>query len=57
METLYENAKAPKTLLFEKTDDGRLRIVIGLKKLGQETLLEYFLDQEEVTHLAQALGE
>ena len=55
METLFENAKAPKTLLFEKTDDGRLRIVIGLKKLGQETLLEYFLDPQEVTSLAQAL--
>ena len=56
METLYESSKAPKTLLFEKTEDGRLRIVIGLKKLGQETLLEYFLEQEEVTYLVQALG-
>jgi len=55
METLFENAKAPKTLLFERTDDGRLRIVIGLKKLGQETLLEYFLDPQEVTSLALVL--
>ncbi len=41
---------------LERTDDGRLRLVIGLKKLGQETVLEYFLDEDDVARLTEALG-
>lgn len=40
---------------LERTDDGRLRLVITLKKLGQETILEYFLDEDDVTGLIEAL--
>ena len=41
---------------LEHTDDGRLRLVIGLKKLGQETILEYFLDDDDVSRLIEALS-
>ena len=40
---------------LERTDDGRLRLLITLKKLGQETILEYFLDEDDVNGLAEAL--
>lgn len=56
MESLYKSAHEPKTLELERTDDGRLRLVIGLKKLGQATLLEYFLDEREARELAQVLS-
>ena len=57
METLFQTSREPKTLHLEKTDDGQLRLVMGLKKLGQATLLEYFLDQEEAQSLSQALSK
>ena len=41
---------------LERTDDGRLRVVIALKKLGQETVLEYFLDEDDVARLTEALS-
>ena len=41
---------------LERADDGRLRLVITLKKLGQETILEYFLDEDDVTGLNEALS-
>ena len=34
METLFTTSREPKTLELENTDDGRLRLVITLKKLG-----------------------
>ena len=45
MEYLFQTSREPKTLELEKTDDGRLRLVIILKKLGAMAL-EYFLDDE-----------
>jgi hypothetical protein len=41
---------------LERTEDGRLRLIVTLKKLGQETILEYFLDEEDVIRLIEALG-
>jgi len=56
METLFQSEHPPKTMELERTDDGRLRLIVTLKKLGQETVLEYFLDEEDVTRLTEALG-
>ena len=57
METLFHTSQEPKVLELEKTDDGRLRLVITLKKLGAVTALEYFLDQNEAQSLSQALNK
>lgn len=57
METLLQTSREPKTLELEKTDDGRFRLVITLKKLNMVTMLEYFLDQEEARLLSEALTE
>ncbi len=56
METLFQSEHPPKTMVLERTDDGGLRLIVTLKKLGQETILEYFLDEEDVTRLIEALG-
>ena len=55
MEELFRTSQEPKTLELEVTDDGRLRLILTLKKLGYETKLEYFLDQEESKQLSEAL--
>jgi hypothetical protein len=57
METqkIYQTAREPKILELEKTDDGRYRLVITVKKLGATTAVEYFLDQAESYQLSQAL--
>lgn len=55
METLFQSEHPPKTMELERTDDGRLRLLITLKKLGQETILEYFLDEDDVNSLSEAL--
>jgi len=55
METLFRTSREPKTLELEKTDDGRLRLLITLKKLGMVTMLEYFLDENEAQLLRAAL--
>ena len=57
MDLLFETENQPKTLFLERTDDDRLRLVITLKKLGQETILEYFLDEQDRGRLALALGK
>ena len=57
METLFRTSRDPKSLELEITDDGRLRLLLTLKKLGYETKLEYFLDQEEAKGLSDALRE
>ena len=57
MDLLFETENQPKTLFLERTDDDRLRLVITLKKLGQETILEYFLDDQDRGRLALALGK
>ena len=56
METLFQTSHEPKTLELEITDDGRLRLLLTLKKLGYETKLEYFLNQEEAKQLSEALN-
>ena len=55
METLLRTSREPKTVELENTDDGRLRLLITLKKLGTVTMLEYFLDEKEAQQLSAAL--
>ncbi len=55
METLFRTSRKPKTVELENTDDGRLRLLITLKKLGMVTMLEYFLDEKEAQQLSAAL--
>lgn len=57
METkkLYQTVREPKTLELEKTEDGRYRLVITVKKLGALTAVEYFLDPGEAQQLSEAL--
>ena len=57
METLLQISREPKTLDLERTDDGRLRLVITIRKLGAVTALEYFLDGDEAQLLSQALNK
>lgn len=56
MENILNLSREPKTLELEKTDDGRFRLTITLKKLGQVSAMEYFLDQEDARKLGEALG-
>lgn len=55
MEILFQTSREPKTLQLEKTDDGRYRLLITLKKLGAQMALEYFLDLTEAKQLRDAL--
>ena len=55
METLFRTSREPKTVELENTDDGGLRLLITLKKLGMVTMLEYFLDEKEAQQLSAAL--
>ena len=50
-------SREPKVLDLEKTDDGRFRLVITLRKLGVVTSLEYFLDQDEAQRLSKVLNK
>ena len=52
---IYQTSRDPKTLQLEKTEDGRYRLVISVKKLGAFTAVEYFLDRNEAEQLSQAL--
>ena len=54
-EMIYETFREPKTLQLEKTEDGRYRLVITVKKLGAVTAVEYFLDPNEARQLSEAL--
>jgi hypothetical protein len=54
-ELIYQTSRDPKTLQLEKTEDGRYRLVISVKKLGAYTAVEYFLDGNEAEQLSQAL--
>ena len=56
MDNILNLSREPKTLELEKTDDGGFRLVITLKKLGQVSAMEYFLDQEDARKLGEALG-
>jgi hypothetical protein len=55
MTTLFQTTREPKTLELQKTDDGRYRLLITLKKLGAVSALEYFLDEKEAVELGQVL--
>ena len=55
METIFSSEHPPKTMQIERTDDGQLRLVVSLSKLGQNTILEYFLDDADVDALKKAL--
>lgn len=57
MEILFQTVREPKTLQLERTDDGRYRLLITLKKLGAITALEYFLDPNEAQLLKEALAK
>jgi hypothetical protein len=57
MEVVFQSSREPKTLQVEKTDDGRYRFLITLKKLGAVTALEYFLDANEAKLLSAALAK
>jgi hypothetical protein len=52
---LYQTTREPKTLELEKTEDGRYRLVITVRKLGALTAVEYFLDPAEAQQLREAL--
>ena len=55
MEQLFELTHDPKILELEEADDGRVRLVLTLSKLGQVTKLDFFLDRQEAGTLAAAL--
>ena len=57
MDTLFKSARDPKTLVLERTDDGRLRLVVSVRKLGAFTMVEYFLDEPEAQALSLALAK
>ena len=57
MDSLFQTSREPKVLELEKTDDGQLRLVITLQKLGVVTKLEYFLDRDEALSLSRVLDE
>ena len=57
MGSLFQTSREPKVLELDKTDDGRLRLVITLQKLGVVTKLEYFLDRDEALSLSRVLDE
>ena len=56
MGTIFTSEHPPKTMEIERTDDGQLRLVVSLSKLGQTTILEYFLDAADVDALKKALA-
>jgi hypothetical protein len=55
MNMLYQTTREAKTLELQKTDEGRYRLLITLKKLGAVSALEYFLDEKEAAELGEAL--
>ena len=55
MEQLFELTHDPKILELEEADDGRVRLVLTLSKLGQVTKLDFFLSRPEAGALAAAL--
>ena len=56
MAQLFELAHDPKVLEVEEADDGRVRLVVTLSKLGQVTKLDFFLSRDEASALAAALA-
>ena len=56
MAQLFELSHDPKVLELEEADDGLVRLVLTLNKLGQLTKLDFFLDGDEASALATALA-
>ena len=56
MEQLFELSHDPKLLELEEADNGRVRLVLTLSKLGQVTKLDFFLDGDEARELAAVLA-
>ena len=57
MEQLYELAHDAKLLELERADEGRVRLVLTLNKLGQLVKLDFILDEDEAGALATALSK
>ena len=55
-EMIYEIHHEPKSLQLEKTEDGRYRLVLVVKKLGAMTAIEFFLNSEEAQKLSESLS-
>ena len=55
MEQLLELTHDPKVLELEDADDGRVRLVLTLRKLGQVTKLDFILTRHEAGAVAAAL--
>ena len=57
MEQLYELTHDAKILELERADEGRVRLVLTLNKLGQLVKLDFILDEDEASALATALSK
>lgn len=57
MEQLYELTHDAKLLELERADEGRVRLVLTLNKLGQLVKLDFILDEDEASALATALSK
>ena len=57
MEQLYELTHDTKLLELERADEGRVRLVLTLNKLGQLVKLDFILDEDEASALATALSK
>jgi hypothetical protein len=55
VEQLFELTHNPKVLELEKAENGHVRLVLTLSKLGQVTKLDFFLTETEAGALAAAL--
>jgi hypothetical protein len=57
VEQLYELTHDAKLLELERADEGRVRLVLTLNKLGQLVKLDFILDEDEASALASALSK
>jgi hypothetical protein len=57
VEQLYELTHDAKILELERADEGRVRLVLTLNKLGQLVKLDFILDEYEASALATALSK
>ena len=57
VEQLYQLAHDAKLLELERADEGRVRLVLTLNKLGQLVKLDFILHEDEASALATALSK
>ena len=57
MEQLYRLTHDAKLLELERADEGQVRLVLTLNKLGQLVKLDFILDEDEASALATALSK